>query len=185
MAFEFSPQPLEGLILIRPRVLGDARGSFMESYRQSEFEAAGIHESFVQDNHSVSARGVLRGIHYQLPPRPQGKLVRVSAGSVWDVGVDLRKDSETFGQWCGVELTDENHTMLYLPPGFGHGFVVLSETAHCLYKCTSEYDASAERGVCWNDPDLAIDWPLRDVTVSEKDAALPRLADAEVFEAHF
>ncbi len=182
MPFEFSPLSLEGPLLILPRVFGDPRGFFLESYKQSEFEAAGVHEAFVQDNHSVSTRGVLRGIHYQLPPHSQGKLVRVTSGSVWDVCVDLRKNSATFGQWLGMELTDENHKMLYVPPGFGHGFVVTSERAHFQYKSTQEYDPSAERGIRWDDPDLAIDWPIKDVCVSDKDAALPRLSDAEVFE---
>jgi dTDP-4-dehydrorhamnose 3,5-epimerase len=182
MPFEFTPQDLSGLVLIRPRVFGDSRGSFFESYKRSEFEAAGIREAFVQDNCSVSSRGVLRGIHYQLPPRAQGKLVSVTRGSVWDVCVDLRKRSATFGRWFGVTLSEENHLMAYVPPGFGHGFVVLSESAQFLYKCTQEYDPSAERGVRWDDPELAIQWPLRDVVVSAKDAALPLLAQAAPFE---
>ena len=183
MPFEFHPQPLEGLVFIQPKAFGDPRGLFLERYKRSEFEAAGITQDFVQDNHSVSSRGILRGIHYQLPPKAQGKLVWVTQGTVWDVCVDLRKGSPTFGQWHGTELSGENHAMFYVPPGFGHGFVVLSDTAHFLYKCTEEYDASAERGVRWDDPDLAIDWPLKDVLVSTKDAALPPLRDAEVFEA--
>ncbi len=183
MPFEFIPQALDGLVLVQPRVFGDPRGCFLERYKKSEFLAAGIEHEFVQDNHSVSSGGVLRGIHYQLPPKAQGKLVWVTHGSVWDVCVDLRRDSETFAKWHAVELSAENNTMLYVPPGFGHGFVVLSERANFLYKCTEEYDASVESGVRWDDPTLAIEWPVRDVTVSEKDAALPFLADAEVFEA--
>ena len=170
------------MIVVQPRVFGDPRGYFLESYKQDEFEAAGITENFVQDNHSVSAMGVLRGLHYQLPPHAQGKLVRVTHGAVWDVCVDLRRGSETFGQWFGAELSDTNHTMVYVPPGFGHGFVVLSERAHFLYKCTEAYDAGCERGIRWDDPDLAIDWPVRDVTVSEKDAVLPPFKEATVFE---
>jgi len=181
--FEFHPQRLEGLLVIQPRAFGDARGFFLERYKRSEFETAGIVEEFVQDNHSVSSRGILRGIHYQLPPKAQGKLVWVTQGTVWDVCVDLRRGSATFGQWHGLELSAENNTMLYVPPGFGHGFVVLSEKAHFLYKCTQEYDAAAERGVRWDDPQLAIRWPLREVQVSDKDAGLPRLADADLFEA--
>ena len=181
MPFEFEPQALKGVVLIRPRVFSDPRGFFFESYKHSDFEAAGISGPFVQDNYSVSSRGVLRGIHYQLPPRTQGKLVYAPRGSVWDVCVDLRRGSETFGRSLGVTLSEENHLMLWVPPGFGHGFVVLSDTAHFLYKCTKEYDLSAERGVRWDDPDLAIAWPLRDVSVSPRDAALPRLADAAVF----
>ena len=182
MAFEFIAQALPDVVLVQPQVFGDTRGGFLETYKQSEFEAAGIRERFVQDNHSISSRGVLRGVHYQLPPRAQGKLVWVTQGAVWDVCVDLRRESDSFGQWCGADLTGENHAMLYVPPGFGHGFVVLSEIAHFQYKCTQEYAPSSERGIRWDDPDLAIDWPLRDVTVSEKDASLPWLAEAEVFE---
>lgn len=183
MTFEFIQQPLDGVVLIRPRVFGDPRGCFLERYKRSEFEAAGISDDFVQDNHSVSTRGVLRGIHYQLPPKAQGKLVWVTRGSVWDVCVDLRRASKTFGAWHGVELDDEGHSMLYVPPGFGHGFVVLSESAHFLYKCTQEYDAATERGVRWDDPQLGIEWPIDDVTVSAKDADLPDLTAADVFEA--
>ena len=184
MPFEFQPLPIAGPILVKPQVFGDDRGFFLETYKQSAFEAAGIPGPFVQDNQSRSARGVLRGIHYQVPPHAQGKLVWVTEGAVWDVCADLRRSSPTFGQWSGVHLRAEEHTMLYLPPGFGHGFVVLSDTADFLYKCTAEYSPAAERGVRWDDPDLAIDWPLEglDVTVSTKDAALPLLADVEVFE---
>ena len=182
MPFEFVPQALDGVILVRPRVFDDPRGYFLESYKRSEFEAAGIDDDFRQDNVSVSTRGVLRGIHYQLPPHAQGKLVGVARGEVWDVCVDLRRDSPTFGEWCGVSLKDHEHTLLYVPPGFGHGFVVLSETAWFVYKCTREYAPGAERGIRWDDPDLAIDWPLSDVTVSEKDAALGAFSEAEVFE---
>ena len=180
MPFEFTPTEL-GVIVVQPRVFDDPRGSFMESYKQSEFSAAGIAGPFVQDNCSVSRHGVLRGIHYQLPPREQGKLVWVTQGRVWDVSVDLRRGSDTFGQWHGVELSEQNRTMLYVPPGFGHGFLVLSEQARFLYKCTEEYDARLERGVRYDDPEIGIAWPLADVTVSEKDAALPLLSEAEVF----
>jgi dTDP-4-dehydrorhamnose 3,5-epimerase len=182
MPFEFRPQPLEGLVLIVPRVFGDARGSFLETYRESEFAAAGIRERFVQDNFSVSSRGVIRGLHYQLPPSAQGKLVCVTQGTVWDVCVDLRRRSATFGRWRGETLSAENRAMLYVPPGFGHGFVALTDKAHFQYKCTREYDPRAERGVRWDDATLAIDWPLRDGTVSAKDAALPLLSEADLFD---
>jgi dTDP-4-dehydrorhamnose 3,5-epimerase len=182
MPFEFRPQSLKGLVLIAPRVFGDARGSFLETYRASEFEAAGIREHFVQDNFSISSRGVIRGLHYQLPPSAQGKLVCVTHGTVWDVCVDLRRSSDTFGRWSGETLSAENHRMLYVPPGFGHGFVALTDVAHFQYKCTREYDPKAERGVRWDDATLAIPWPLRDGAVSAKDAALPPLSKAELFD---
>jgi len=178
--FEFLPQALDGVVLVRPRVLADRRGWFLESFRGQEFEAAGIQGPFVQDNCSLSRGGVLRGIHYQLPPSEQGKLVWVPRGEVWDVCVDLRRGSPSFGHWFGTTLSDENHLMLWVPPGFGHGFVALSDEALTLYKCTAVYDREAERGVRWDDPDLAIDWPIRDVILSEKDAALPPLAKADV-----
>jgi dTDP-4-dehydrorhamnose 3,5-epimerase len=183
MPFEFTPQHLEGVVLIRPRVFGDERGCFFESYRASDFHAAGIRAPFVQDNVSVSKRGVLRGIHYQLPPRAQGKLVWVAAGAAWDVCVDLRRRSPTFGRWFGVTLSAENRLLAYVPPGFGHGFVALSDQTCFAYKCTQEYDAGAERGIRWDDPTLAIDWPTRDVTVSARDARLPTFTEAGVFEA--
>jgi dTDP-4-dehydrorhamnose 3,5-epimerase len=182
MPFEFSPQPLDGVIHVRPRVHDDARGAFFEWYRASEFAAAGIRETFPQDNYSVSTRHVLRGLHYQIAPHAQGKLVCVPHGSIWDVCVDLRKGSATFGRWQGVTLSAENRLMAYLPAGFAHGFLVLSDVAHVLYKCTREYDAASERGVRWDDPTLAIDWPRRDVVLSPRDAALPFLTAAEPYE---
>lgn len=182
MPFEFHPQDLEGVMVVRPRIFGDVRGHFLESYRQSEFESAGVNGAFVQDNFSVSSRGVLRGIHYQLPPHAQGKLVWVTRGTVFDVCVDLRRSSPTFGKWLGRELTGARHEMLYIPPGFGHAFVVLEDTAEFFYKCTAEYAPASERGIRWDDPELGIAWPRGDVIVSEKDRQLPFLADAEVFE---
>ncbi len=181
MPFEFKPTELDGLVIVEPKAFGDDRGFFLETYKESAFRDGGITETFIQDNHSLSSRGVLRGLHYQLPPHAQGKLVRVVTGSVWDVAVDVRRSSPTFGQWVGVELSETNHTMLYIPPGFAHGFVVHSETAHVVYKCTAEYDKASERGIRWDDLTIAIDWPLTDVTVSEKDQILPAFADAEVF----
>lgn len=177
MPFTFEPTAIEGLLIIRPRMFPDDRGSFMETYKASEFAAAGIHEVFVQDNHSRSRRGVLRGLHFQREPHAQAKLVRVTSGLVWDVAVDLRAGSTTYGRWFGLELSAENHTMLFLPPGFAHGFVALSDQAELLYKCGAEYHKESDGGVRWNDPDLAIGWPIDDVILSDKDAALPWLKD--------
>jgi len=175
MAFQFTPGPLEGLVQIRPAVLRDARGSFFETYKHSEFEAAGIAGPFVQENHSVSQRGVLRGIHYQRPPHAQGKLVRVSQGVCWDVAVDLRPQSPSFLQSFGVELNAEDHTMLYLPPGFGHGFLALSERVEVVYLCTAEYQPASEEGLRWDDPGLAIQWPDAGVplVLSDRDRHFP------------
>jgi dTDP-4-dehydrorhamnose 3,5-epimerase len=177
MPFSFEKTPLEGVLIVRPRVFDDDRGFFFESYKASEFRAAGIDQAFVQDNHSRSDRGVLRGLHMQLPPHAQAKLVRVTRGSVWDIAVDMRKGSATFGRWFGLELSETNRTMLFIPRGFAHGFVTLSEQAELQYKCDAEYDKASELGVRWDDPDLAIDWPLADVHVSAKDAALPFLKE--------
>ena len=160
-----------------PRLFPDERGFFLESYKAGEFAAAGIREDFVQDNHSRSARSVLRGLHFQRPPHAQAKLVRVTRGSVWDVAVDLRRGSATFGRWFGLELSEENRTMLYIPQGFAHGFVSLTDGAELLYKCGAEYDKDSDGGVRWDDPELAIEWPLSDVKLSGKDAALPLLKD--------
>jgi len=177
MPFTFEQTPIDGLLIVRPRIFPDDRGFFMESYKASEFAAAGIHEVFVQDNHSRSGRGVLRGLHFQRAPHAQAKLVRVTSGLVWDVAVDLRAGSATYGRWFGLELSAENHTMLFLPRGFAHGFVTLSDVAELLYKCGTEYHKESDGGVRWNDPDLAITWPLDDVLLSDKDAALPWLRD--------
>ena len=173
---------LPGVKLIEPRVFGDDRGFFLESWNARSFADAGLDLDFVQDNHSRSARGVLRGLHYQLK-NPQGKLVRVTAGAVFDVAVDVRRSSPHFGRWVGYELSDANKRMLWVPPGFAHGFVVLSDNADFLYKCTQLYDGSDDRGIRWDDPAIGIDWPLAGITpqLSGKDAAAPLLADAEVF----
>jgi dTDP-4-dehydrorhamnose 3,5-epimerase len=173
---------LPGVRLITPRVFGDDRGFFLESWNARTFADAGLDVDFVQDNHSRSARGVLRGLHYQLGS-PQGKLVRVTQGAVFDVAVDVRRSSPHFGRWTGAELSDANHQMLWIPPGFAHGFVVLSDSADFLYKCTTLYDAANDRGVRWDDPAIGIDWPLAGMTpqLSSKDAVAPLLADAEVF----
>ena len=171
------------VLIIEPRVFGDARGFFFESFNQQAFRAAtGLDVAFVQDNHSRSAQGVLRGLHYQIE-QPQGKLVRVVRGAVFDVAVDLRQASPTFGQWVGVELSEENHRQLWVPAGFGHGFLTLSETADFLYKTTDYYAPEFERCIAWNDPTLGIEWPLDGLTalLSQKDQAGVLLANAEVF----
>ena len=173
---------LDGLCLIEPQVFGDARGFFLESYNQREMEGLGIREHFVQDNHSYSSRNVIRGLHYQIQ-RPQGKLVRAAVGKILDVAVDVRRGSKTFGQWETFELSGENKRMLWIPSGFAHGFRVVSETAHVLYKATDFYAPESERTIAWNDPDLKIDWQLDgDANISGKDQRGVRFRDAEVFE---
>lgn len=169
------------VLLLRPQVFGDARGFFFESYNHRVFSEAGIAAEFVQDNHSRSAKGVLRGLHYQIQ-QPQGKLVRVVAGEVFDVAVDLRRSSPSFGRWTGVLLNAENKRQLWIPEGFAHGFVVLSETAEFLYKTTDYYAPEHERSLLWNDPELGIDWPLDTLPqLSAKDQAGKLLRDAELF----
>jgi len=180
---EFEPTAIPDVVLIRPRLFGDARGHFFESFEERKFAAAGITHAFRQDNQNLSARHVLRGIHYQLQ-QPQGKLVRVVTGAVFDVAVDLRRSSTTFGKWVGAKLTGENHHLLWVPPGFGHGFVVLSESAHFLYKCTDFYAPQYEHAIAWNDPDLDIDWQLpagAQPVLSARDSAAPRFRDAKYF----
>ena len=167
---EIVKTPIQGVLLIKPRVWGDERGYFVETWQQARYAEAGISLPFVQDNHSKSAYGVLRGLHFQ-KTRPQGKLVSVSLGSVFDVAVDIRRDSPTFGQWYGVELTQENQWQLWIAPGLAHGFVVTSEIAHFHYKCTEFYCPEDEGAIRWNDPALGIAWPVSSPTVSAKDAA--------------
>lgn len=173
---------LPDVLILEPRVFGDERGFFMESFNARTFEeATGIQRTFVQDNHSRSQKGVLRGLHYQLQ-QPQGKLVRVTAGEVWDITVDIRRSSPTFGRWAGVHLSAENKRQLWVPEGFAHGFVVLSEFAEFLYKTTDYYAPAHERCIRWDDPTLAIDWQLSEAPqLSAKDQAGVRLEDAEVF----
>lgn len=180
---------LDGLFIVHPQVFGDERGWFMESFNQQRFESVfeGLNlpvPNFVQDNHSKSSRGVLRGLHYQLPPKAQGKLVRVVQGKVWDVAVDIRKGSSTFGQWVGEELSADNHKQLWIPPGFAHGFITLSDTAEFLYKTTDYYSPEHERAIRWDDPQLAITWPLytTDIQISAKDQQALAFSQAEVFE---
>jgi dTDP-4-dehydrorhamnose 3,5-epimerase len=168
---------------LSPRVFGDERGFFLETFNARVFAEAGLPTEWRQDNHSRSARGVLRGLHYQLV-EPQGKLVRVTRGAVFDVAVDVRRSSATFGQWVGAELSDVNQSMLYIPPGFAHGFLVLSELADFCYKCTTLWHPASDRSLRFDDPAIGIDWPLGGLVpqLAPKDAAAPLLADAEVFE---
>lgn len=182
---KFTPLAIPDVFLIEPKVFGDARGFFLESFRQDLFnQATGTNHEFIQDNHSRSSKGVLRGLHYQLPPHAQGKLVRVVSGAVFDVAVDIRRSSATFGQWVGAELTAENHHQLWIPPGFAHGFVVLSNTADFVYKTTAYYAPESDRGVRWDDTDIGIQWPTLDVpfTLSDKDQKQPLLQQADLFD---
>ena len=170
------------ILILEPKVFGDARGFFYESYNKRAMEAVGISEDFVQDNHSRSARNVLRGLHYQLK-QPQGKLVRVTVGEVFDVAVDIRKSSHTFGKWVGIELSAENKRMAWIPPGFAHGFLVMSEYAEFLYKTTDYWAPEHERCIAWNDPDLAIDWPIQtEPQLSVKDKQGWLFKEADVFD---
>jgi dTDP-4-dehydrorhamnose 3,5-epimerase len=171
---------IDGVLVLEPRCFGDARGFFMESFNQRQFnEAVGTEVAFVQDNHSRSAKGVLRGLHFQRPPHAQGKLVRVTAGAVFDVAVDIRRSSPTFGRWVGVELSGDNHRQMWIPAGLAHGFLVLSESADFLYKTTDYYAPQAEDALRWDDPDLAIAWPDTGAApaLSGKDAAAGWLRD--------
>lgn len=174
---------MDGVCLLEPTVFADERGSFYESYNEKTFaELTGFEERFVQDNHSTSSKHVLRGIHYQLP-NPQGKLVRCIEGEIWDVAVDLRRGSPTFGQWVGFELTQENKRQLWVPVGFGHGFLVLSEKAQVLYRTTALWDPDSDRSIRWNDPDLSVDWPTTGAPLlSSKDRLAPSLSAAVTFE---
>jgi dTDP-4-dehydrorhamnose 3,5-epimerase len=179
MPFEFERLEIPDVVLVTPRVFPDDRGFFKELYKYSDFAAFGIKERFVQDNFSKSAKDVLRGLHYQMYPKAQGKLVSCQRGEIFDVAVDIRGGSETFGRWVSAVLTGENHKMLYIPPGFAHGFVVLSDTVEVMYKCTDEYSPEDDRGIIWNDPDINISWNVKTPLVSGKDGKLPRLKDAE------
>ena len=169
--------PLPGVLLLEPRVFGDDRGFFLETFNAARFAERGLPTTFVQDNHSRSAHGVLRGLHYQRRA-PQGKLVSVVRGEVFDVAVDIRRGSQSYGRWFGMRLSEERRQLLWIPPGFAHGFCVLSERADFLYKCTTLYDAADDRGIRWDDPALGIAWPVSDPVLSAKDRALPSLAEA-------
>ena len=180
---EFLRTSIPDVVVVKPRVFGDERGFFLESWQEAKFAAAGIDARFVQDNHSCSSRNTLRGLHYQLR-QPQGKLVRVTRGAAFDVAVDIRRSSPTFGKWMGVELSAANREMLWVPQGFAHGFLALEDGTEFQYKCTDYYAPEHERAIAWNDPDLAIQWPLRadeSPTLSAKDAAASSFRAAECF----
>lgn len=178
MNFEFFYFEIKDLILMKPKVFHDERGFFFEFYKYSDFSQAGINFNFVQDNHSKSKKGVLRGLHYQLHPKAQGKLIKCIKGRILDVAVDIRKGSPTFGKWVSVELSEENKLMLWIPPGFAHGFLAL-EDCEIIYKCTAEYDPSLERGIIWNDPEISIDWKIENPILSPRDKVFMRLSEAD------
>ncbi|MDI9569798.1 MAG: dTDP-4-dehydrorhamnose 3,5-epimerase [Pseudomonadota bacterium] len=180
MPFRFYPLEIPEVIGIEYRSFADKRGFFAETYKRSDFVAAGIAEDFVQDNLSFSSRGAVRGLHYQKNPMAQGKLVMVAAGRIFDVALDIRRGSPTFGRWVGKELSARNGVMLYIPPGFAHGFSVLSDEAVVMYKVTKEYAPELDRGIIFNDPELGIPWSAPDPLVSPKDAAWPPLAEADI-----
>lgn len=171
------PTVLAEVLIITPRVFPDPRGFFFESYNQETWRANGIDTVFVQDNHSKSGRGALRGLHFQLPPMAQVKLVRCVRGAIWDVAVDIRAGSPTFGRWAGVELSADNFRQLYVPAGFAHGFCVLSDEAEVLYKTSAVYSRAHERGIAWDDPQLAVAWPVAEPLLSDRDRAAPTLTD--------
>lgn len=175
MGFIFNKTGLDGVILVEPRVFGDSRGFFLETYKASEFAANGININFIQDNHSKSTKGVIRGLHFQKFPKAQSKLVRCVKGKIFDVAVDIRPDSKNFGKWFGAELSEENKNMLYIPEGYAHGFSVLSEEAEVLYKASNEYAPKLDAGIKWDDKDLNIDWKVKSPVISEKDKTLPTL----------
>ena len=180
MPFAFKKLEIPEVVLIELKVFKDGRGFFMETYKMPDFITAGIKGNFVQENHSRSSKGVLRGLHYQNPPFAQGKLVRVIRGEIFDVAVDIRKGSPTWGKWVGVILSEENKNILYVPAGLAHGFCVLSEIAEVIYKTTNVYSAESEAGIIWNDEDLNIEWPVKEPILSEKDEKLPSLNNADI-----
>lgn len=180
MPFTFQRLEIPDVILIEPKVYSDPRGFFIETYKKSEFLEHGIFDDFVQDNWSHSTKGTLRGLHFQQQPGAQAKLVMVLKGEVFDVAVDIRKNSPTYGQWVGEILSDKKAQMLYIPVGFAHGFCVLSDEADFVYKVSDEYSKELDSGILWNDPDIGIDWPIADPLLSEKDIALPLLKDADL-----
>jgi dTDP-4-dehydrorhamnose 3,5-epimerase len=179
MPFLFQRLQIPEVILIEPSRFEDRRGSFMETYKYSDFSRSGISEHFVQDNYSRSVHGVLRGLHYQKNPHAQGKLVQCIKGKIFDVAVDIRNGSPTFKHWISAELSEENTSMFYIPPGFAHGFLVMSDNADVMYKCTGEYSPEHDRGIIWNDPDIRISWPIPEPLLSEKDLSHPLLRDAD------
>jgi len=181
MPFSYEPLTLEGLILVRPKVYADERGYFMELFKSSDMQLGGITGEFLQDNLSYSRKGTVRGLHYQMKPKMQGKLVTCLRGAIYDVAVDIRVGSPTFGKWIAVKLSEENHHLLWIPEGFAHGFMVLNEEAMVLYKVSgSEYSPEHDAGIRWDDPELNVDWPIKDVAkliISEKDKHLPTLRE--------
>ena len=180
--FKFSKTSIPGVLVVEPKVFEDYRGFFMEYYSKDGFAREGFAALFVQANHSRSRKGVIRGLHYQLNPHPMGKMVKVIKGKIFDVGVDIRKGSPTFGKWHGEILSGENHKMLYFPPGFAHGFLALEDDSEVVYQCTGTYNAESERGILWNDPNIGIDWPVSqvpEVIVSDKDRKHPGIKAAE------
>ena len=179
MPFSFETLKIPEVVLIKPRVFGDARGFFLETYKHSAFEAQGIAGTFVQINHSRSTQGVLRGLHYQKLPKAQGKLLSVVGGAIFDVAVDIRVGSPTYGTWVGEVLSGENHHLLYVPPGFAHGFCVISEFADVIYQVTMEYSPEHERGILWNDAEVGIVWPVDAPQLSARDVSQPYLKDAD------
>lgn len=185
MPFTFQATALPDVIRVIPRRFSDERGWFAELHKVSDFAAAGIASAFVQDNESLSAQGTVRGLHYQLPPYSQGKLIRIVAGRVWDVAVDIRRSSPSFGCWVSIELSAENGEMVWIPPGFAHGFVALEDGTHMVYKCTAEYHAASERSILWNDPDIGIVWPVLaagfEYRLSARDSAAIPFRTAELF----
>jgi len=180
MPFAFKSLDIPEVVLIEPKVFKDERGFFMETYKMPDFVNAGVKANFVQDNHSRSTKGILRGLHYQNPPFAQGKLVRAVKGEIFDVAVDIRTGSPTWGKWIGVILSEENKNILYVPETFAHGFCVLSEVAEVIYKTTNIYSAEAEAGIIWNDEDLNVEWPVKKPILSEKDQKLPSLKNADI-----
>ena len=179
MPFEFEHLDIPDVILVRAKRLSDDRGFFVETYKRDDFEANGISETFVQDNHSRSTLGVLRGLHYQKTPRAQGKLIQVLKGEIYDVAVDIRRGSPTYGQSIGIHLSEARSELLYVPSGFAHGFCVLSEVADFTYKCTDIYAPETYRGISWDDPDLGISWPIKNPILSKRDQNLPPLKEAD------
>jgi len=181
--FKFNKTPIEGILVIEPKAFADNRGFFMEAYNQKNFEDSGFSEKFIQDNLSKSSKGVLRGLHYQVNPSPMGKLVSCIKGKIFDVGVDVRKGSKTFGQWFGDILSEENKKMIYFPPGIAHGFLSLEDNTFVAYKCTGFYSKEDERAIIWNDPEIDIKWPIDQVggkvIVSDRDKVHPKLKDLD------
>jgi dTDP-4-dehydrorhamnose 3,5-epimerase len=180
MPFEFKSLGIQGVILVTPSVFSDERGAFVETFKATDFAAAGIDATWKQLNCSISQKHVLRGMHFQLQPRAQGKLISVVHGHIFDVVIDIRKSSETFGKWTSIELDSESRQMLWVPPGFAHGFCTLSDTVEVMYACTDEYAPESERGILWNDPAIGITWPTDTPILSPKDETYPLLANAEI-----